>query len=87
MKSQLYYSVRGVVRMIFWSAVIAAATWSSLAMGDVIANWYDNRPSCEVVLHRDFTWDSTAGQIVNIDACSAPTNVTLLEGGTWEWTE
>jgi hypothetical protein len=87
MHTETYYRVRTAVRFIFWSAALFLATLGVVALQDVVAALEDDREDCNIVLNRDFTWDSATGEIVNVYSCSAPTNVTLLEDGTWQWTE
>jgi hypothetical protein len=87
MKPQSYYKIRSVVRVVFWSAVVFFVTYGTLVLGDVIADLYRGDEACEVTLHRDFSWDSTTGEPIDIDSCEAPTNVILLEEGRWEWAD
>ena len=87
MHTETYYRVRTAVRFISWSAALFLATLGVVALQDVVAALEDDREDCNIVLNRDFTWDSATGEIVNVYSCFAPTNVTLLEDGTWQWTE
>lgn len=88
MKTENYYRVRAIVRFIFWSAALVLGTLGVVALQDLVAALENNPADCDIVLNRDFTWDSAVpGEVVNVHSCSAPTNVTLLENGTWEWTE
>jgi hypothetical protein len=85
MKSPAYYRTRSIVRWIFWSVVAVLAV---IGLSRV-ADWIDTSDEnlCPVSLERDFTWNSTNGEIVNVYECQAPTNVRLLEDGRWEWAE
>jgi len=87
MKSETYYIIRTAVRGIFWSLTILVATLGVSALQDIVAALEDDREQCDIVLNRDFTWDSSTGLFLDVNTCAAPTNVTLLQGGTWEWTE
>lgn len=87
MKSETYYTIRTAVRCIFWSLTILVGTLGVMALQDIVAALDAHGKPCDIVLNRDFTWDSATGQIVNVYSCDAPTNVTLLEDGTWRWTE
>lgn len=87
MKTKTYKQVRSVVRYIFWVSMGYLAVLGVIALQDVV-NALENKPAdCDIVLNRNFTWDSASGEVVNVYTCSAPNNVTLLKDGTWEWTE
>jgi len=87
MKTKTYKRVRSVVRYIFWGSMGYLAVLGLIALQDVV-NALENKPAdCNIVLNRDFTWDSASGDVINVYTCSAPNNVTLLKDGTWEWTE
>lgn len=87
MKTKTYKRVRSVVRYIFWGSMGYLAVLGLIALQDIV-NALENKPAdCNIVLNRDFTWDSASGDVINVYTCSAPNNVTLLKDGTWEWTE
>ena len=87
MKTKTYKRVRSVVRYIFWGSMGYLAVLGLIALQDIV-NTLENKPAdCNIVLNRDFTWDSASGDVINVYTCSAPNNVTLLKDGTWEWTE
>lgn len=87
MKSKTYKRVRTVVRYVFWGAMGYLAVLGVSALQDVVSALENKPADCDIVLNRDFTWDSASGEIINVYSCSAPHNVTLLKDGTWEWTE
>lgn len=88
MRTETYYRVRTTVRFVFWSTALVLATLGVVALQDLVAALEDHRDECDIVLNRDFTWNSAVpGEVVSVHSCSAPTNVTLLENGTWRWTE
>ena len=80
-RNKLYYQTRTVVRILFWAAIVVGL----FMVGDFINKSDENL--CPVALERDFTWNSTNGEIVNIYQCQHPTHVRLLEDGRWEWAE
>ena len=87
MKTKTYKRVRSVVRYIFWGSMGYLAVLGLIALQDIV-NALENKPAdCNIVLNRDFPWDSASGDVINVYTCSAPNNVTLLKDGTWEWTE
>ena len=87
MKTKTYKRVRSVVRYIFWGSMGYLAVLGLIALQDIV-NALENKPAdCNIVLNRDFTWDSASGDVINVYTCSAPNNVTLLKDGTWGWTE
>ena len=88
MRTEMYYRVRTAVRFIFWSAALLLGTLGVIALRDLVSALEGNPEDCNIVLNRDFTWDSAVpGEIVDVHSCGAPNNVTLLENGTWEWTD
>ena len=87
MKSKAYKRVRTVVRYIFWVSMGYLAVLGLIALRDIVTALENKPADCDIVLNRDFTWDSASGEVVNVYSCSAPNNVTLLKDGTWEWTE
>jgi hypothetical protein len=87
MKSKAYKRVRTVVRYIFWGSMGYLAVLGLIALRDIVTALENKPADCDIVLNRDFTWDSASGEVVNVYSCSAPNNVTLLKDGTWEWTE
>ena len=87
MKSKAYKRVRTVVRYIFWGSMGYLAVLGLIALRDIVTALENKPVDCDIVLNRDFTWDSASGEVVNVYSCSAPNNVTLLKDGTWEWTE
>ena len=87
MKSKAYKRVHTVVRYIFWGSMGYLAVLGLIALRDIVTALENKPADCDIVLNRDFTWDSASGEVVNVYSCSAPNNVTLLKDGTWEWTE
>ena len=87
MKSKAYKRVRTVVRYIFWGSMGYLAVLGLIALRDIVTALENKPADCDIVLNRDFSWDSASGEVVNVYSCSAPNNVTLLKDGTWEWTE
>ena len=87
MKSNTYKRVRTAVRCVFWGTMGYLAVLGVSALQDVVSALENKPADCDIVLNRDFTWDSASGEVVNVYSCSAPNNVTLLKDGTWEWTE
>lgn len=87
MKSRTYKQVRTAVRCIFWGAMGYLAILGVSALQDVVSALEDRPADCAIALNKDFTWDSASGDVVNVNSCSAPNNVVLLEDGTWEWAE
>jgi hypothetical protein len=47
----------------------------------------DNDNPCRIVLNTNFTWENDGQMFVDITKCDAPSNATLHQDGTWEWTE
>jgi hypothetical protein len=87
MKSRTYKQVRTAVRCVFWGTMGYLAVQGLIALQNIVTALENKPADCNIVLNRDFTWDSASGDVINIYSCSAPNNVTLLKDGTWEWTE
>ena len=87
MKSKTYKRVRSAVRYIFWGSMGYLAVLGLIALQNIVSALENKPADCDIVLNRDFSWDSARGEVINVYSCSAPNNVTLLKDGTWEWTE
>ena len=87
MKSKTYKRVRSAVRYIFWGSMGYLAVLGLIALQNIVSALENKPADCDIVLNRDFSWDSASGEVINVYSCSAPNNVTLLKDGTWEWTE
>lgn len=81
--SQTYYTVRSVVRFIFWGSVVFLAMFGFARMVD--SAHARNLSRCPVELNRDFTWQSENGARVSIANCRHPRGVVLNQNGTWDW--
>jgi len=82
--SSLYYPIRTGVRFVFWGAVGFASVLGVSHLADAFTP--DDKP-CPIVLGKNFTWENDGQMFVDVSKCDAPTNVTLHQNGTWEWTE
>lgn len=76
----IYYSVRTVVRWVFWSL----AMWGLLLTLSWVSNLGD-KPECPITLNDDFTY--TANKTFVLGECYAGHNITLNGNNTWEWTQ
>ena len=83
-RSKTYYNVRSVVRWVFWSTTVFLFMLGFGAVVDHFDESDENR--CEVAVNFDFTWTSTTGDRVDVEQCSHPQGVDLLQDGTWIWT-
>lgn len=82
-RGRVYYSVRTLVRWVFWSTILFLIV---VGLGTVL-EFFDksDENQCDVAVHFDFTWDSRSGDYVNVDRCNHPRDVVLLQDGTWIW--
>ncbi len=83
--SSLYYPIRTGVRFVFWGAVGVLSIFGIGRLADIVDT--DNDNPCPIVLGKNFTWENDGQMFVDVSKCDAPTNVTLYQNGTWEWTE
>ena len=68
----------------FWGAVGFASVLGVSHLADALA---PNDKPCPIVLGSNFTWENDGQMFVDVSKCDAPTNVTLHQNVTWEWTE
>jgi hypothetical protein len=84
-KTSLYYSIRTAVRFTFWGGLGIFSMLGITRLADIVDP--DNDNPCPVVLNANFTWENDGQMFVDIKNCDAPSNATLHQNGTWEWTE
>ena len=84
-KTPLYYRIRSIVRFAFWGGLIMIALFGITRLADILDPHNDN--PCPIVLNANFTWENDGQMFVDITKCDAPSNATLHQDGTWEWTE
>jgi len=86
-KSDSYYTLRSVIRFIFWGTILAVIMWIVTTSIAVFAS--DETPDCDVTLERDFTWNAREFAVLNptktLADCRHYQSVVLNENGTWEW--
>jgi hypothetical protein len=78
----IYYTVRTVVRAVFWSGMALAALL--MATWIVDQAYADDRPACPVEVNKDFTWRRTGDPFV-LAECRQPQGIVLERDGTWRW--
>lgn len=85
-KSNLYYAVRTLVRVAFWSSVVAGLTIAVIEISEI-----GEPPRCNVTLSVDFTWNAedfpNMNESTTLDECIHPDYVVLSPDGTWDWVQ
>ena len=84
-KTPHYYFIRSIVRFTFWGGVGLLSMLGIGHLADIVDP--DNDNPCRIVLNANFTWENDGQMFVDITKCDAPSNATLHQDGTWEWTE
>jgi hypothetical protein len=84
-KTPHYYFIRSIVRFTFWGGVGLLSMLGIGHLADIVDP--DNDNPCRIVLNTNFTWENDGQMFVDITKCDAPSNATLHQDGTWEWTE
>lgn len=84
-KTPHYYFIRSIVRFTFWGGVGLLSMLGIGHLAEIVDP--DNNTPCPIVLNANFTWENDGQMFVDITKCDAPSNATLHQDGTWEWTE
>ena len=84
-KTSHYYFIRSIVRFTFWGGVGLLSMLGIGHLADIVDP--DNDNPCRIALNANFTWENDGQMFVDITKCDAPSNATLHQNGTWEWTE
>ena len=88
-----YYVIRAIVRAIFWgslSVALAMLLYFITKTSPLFAD--NNKPECNLVIERDFTWDVNAFRWAHGDIdpnnCRNLDPIMRLEmDGTWDWND
>ncbi|NBS70236.1 hypothetical protein EBT31_15195 [bacterium] len=87
----VYYFTRSIVRFIFWGSLsVGLAFLISLAVGNSPLFADNDKPECNLVIERDFTWDVNAfrwahGEIDPNNCRNLDPIMRLEMDGTWDW--
>jgi len=80
-RSQSYYTVRSLVRWVFWTTVLFI---SIVVFGTLLNLRVEEKGPCDVTIESNFLWRPNATQI-DIEACDHPDGVLLNSDWTWQW--
>jgi hypothetical protein len=81
-KSSTYYALRTFVRIIVWG--LATSVVVVLATSLITSGSKETKPTCDVSLNVNFTWDWNSPAIP-LTNCLAPEGVVINVDGSWGW--